>query len=470
MAMEVKSGKRQERSAPERIALASLVVATGLALAKLLVGIVTGSLSVLSEGLHSTLDAGVTALTFFAVRLAAKPPDHEHPYGHGRAENLAALAQATLLVLLGGGVAFEALVHLANGTIIHPPWYAFALMVVSIGVDYGRSRALRRAARRYDSQALAADAANFTADLFGSAAVLAGLLVARAGWTAADPVAALVVVLLVWFIGTRVGISAVQVLMDSSPKGVDDRLRSAVGAVEGVVGVEGVRARKSGATTLADVTISVGRTSSVERSHEIASEIAKAVATAVPGAATVVHVEPSEKGEDVVARCFAAANRVGLADQVHNVFAIEHSEGLWLTMHAKVPANTPLYKAHEITDELERELRSEIRGLARVEIHLEPRERQQVPGRVVSSKWPDIVTETVALAERYRPILHCHEVAVSEVAGGLHLILHCDAAPDEPISAIHAASLGIESEVHRLWPEVLSVTVHFEPARAGPAP
>jgi divalent metal cation (Fe/Co/Zn/Cd) transporter len=233
--------------------------------------------------------------------------------------------------------------------------------------------------------------------------------------------------------------------------------------VEGVVDVSDVRVRRSGPHAHADVTVSVGRTTSVEQSHVIAEAVRGALQEAEPGTSAVVTVRPSAEGEDVVGRVFAAANRVGLADQVHNVLAVDHPEGLWLMLHAKVPPSTPLRRAHEVTDELERELRGEIDGLARVEIHLEPREPQSLQGRVVSAHEDELVRACRELAERHRPITRCHEVAVSEVDGGLHIVLHCEARPDTPIVDIHEASQKVEDEIHRTYPRVRTVTVHFEP-------
>lgn len=453
-----------EHAGPRRVALLSLLAAAVIAAAKLAVGIAAGSISVLSDGLHSTLDAGATGLTLVAVRVAAKPPDREHPYGHGRAENVAALVEAALMVSVAALVGLEALRRLLEGETLNPPVYALVVMGASVVVDAVRAVALRRAARRYASPALEADAMNFTADILGSVAVVAGLLAARAGSPAGDPAAALVVVLLVWGMAGRIGWRAAQVLMDRRPPGgVDEDVGRAAVSVDGVVEVPSVRVRQSGAEAHAEITVRIGRTHSVERSHEIAEAVREAVSEAVPGTSSVVRVEPSEATDDLVDRTFAAANRVGLADQVHNVLAVHHPEGIWLMLHAKVPPPTPLGRAHAVSDELEAELRREISGLARVEIHLEPRESQSLLGTVVSAERADLVAAVRDTAERHPPIRRCHEVAATEAAGGLHLVLHCEAPPSETIEAIHEASLRVEDEIHRDHPDVRTVTIHFEP-------
>jgi cation diffusion facilitator family transporter len=452
-----------DRSGARRMAFVSLLWTAAVAVAKLAVGFLTGSVAVLGDGFHSALDVCATALTFGAVRLAAKPPDSNHPYGHGRAENLAALGSAVLMVLVGAGVAAESVRRLVDGSTLRAPLYALVVAVAAIAVDSWRSVVLRRAAKRFSSPALAADAMNFTGDIGESLAVVVGLGATRLGFAAGDAIAALIVVGVMWVMAGRIGLSAIHVLMDTTPTSLTESVALAARAVPGVVDIGDLRVRRSGADVHAEVTLSVGRTASVEQSHEITEAVEAAVARAVPGATTMVHVEPSPAGEDVVARTFAAANRIGMADQVHNVLAIRHPEGLWLMLHAKVPAETALDRAHEVTLELERELRKEIAGLARVEIHLEPHEPQSLHGTVVSAQSLELTTRVQDIAGRHPPIDRCHEVAVSRTGDGLHLVLHCEAPPQASIAAIHDASLGIEADIHAAFPEVRSVTVHFEP-------
>jgi cation diffusion facilitator family transporter len=446
-----------------RAALGSLAWTMAIATAKLVIGVLTGSVAVLGDGLHSAFDVMIACVTLFAVRLAAKPPDATHPYGHGRAENLAALGEAAVMSLVGAGLAVAATSRLLSGAEVDVPSYAIVVTAVALVIGVWRAGVIRRAARRFSSPALEADAANITADVAESVAVLAGLVAMRLGFPAGDPIAAYIVVVLMWAMAARIGWAAVNVLMDRAPSDLSDRLSSVVGGVAGVVGVDDIRVRQSGPDVHAEVTVSVGRTSSVEQSHDITEAVEAAVAHAVPGATATVHVEPSREGEDIVARTFAAANRLGMADQVHNVLAIRHPEGTWLMLHAKVPRETPLGRAHHVSDALERELRAEIDGLARVEIHLEPREPMALEGRVVSAHHADRIREITQIAEAHPPFTRCHEVAMTEAADGLHLVVHCEAPSATPIAEIHDASLTVEAEIHRRYGDVRTVTVHFEP-------
>ena len=452
-----------DRTGARRVAFVSLLWTAAIAGAKLTVGALTGSVAVLGDGFHSGLDVVATAFTLVAIRVASRPPDREHPYGHGRAENLAALGSSVVMALVGAGVAWEAIRRLVEGVVFSPPGYALAVAGGAIVVDVWRAAVLRRAAKRYSSPALEADALNFTADIGESLAVLFGLTLASAGIPAGDSIAALLVVVVMWALAGRVAVSAVQVLMDRHPSSLADQVAIAAGKVPGVIQVRDLRLRQSGADMHAEVTVGVGRTSSVEQSHEITEAVEAAIADIAPGTRTLVHVEPSHEGEDLVARTFAAANRIGMADQVHNVLAVRHPEGLWLMLHAKVPPSIPLGRAHEVTLDLEKELRREIDELARVEIHLEPREPRRLSGVVVTAQRADLVEFASSAAERHPPITRCHEVAVSQADDGLHLVLHCEAPGATSIAEIHDASLDIEAEVHARFDDVRSILVHFEP-------
>jgi cation diffusion facilitator family transporter len=454
---------RTDRSGARRVAFAAVFWTAGIASLKLVIGLLTGSVAVIGDALHSVLDVVAALLTFGAVRLAAKPPDENHPFGHGRAENLAALGEAMIMFVVGAGVAVQAIHKLLSHEPVRAPVYALAAMALATVVAAWRAMTLRRAAKRFASPALEADATNITADIFESLAVIGGLGAARLGFHAGDPIAALVVVGTMWLMSGRIGLSAIHVLMDRVPEDLTQRLTEACAGVSGVIDVGDLRVRQSGADVHAEVTVSVGRTTSVEQSHDITEAVEAAVAGAVPGATATVHVEPSTRGEDIVARTFAAANRIGMTDQVHNVLPITHPEGTWLMLHAKVPPWTTLRDADAITDQLEAELHREIAGLARIEIHLEPHELRALHGKVVVRE--DLADGARRLAEGHPPITRCHEVVVSEANDGIHLVLHCEAPPDTSIAAVHDASLGAEQDIHGVFPEVKTVTIHFEPER-----
>jgi cation diffusion facilitator family transporter len=199
----------------QRTALASVLAAAALVAIKLVVGLVSHSLGVLAEAIHSATDLAAALLTFFAVRVAVRPADREHPYGHGKAEHLSALGEGGILIVASLAIAVESVSRLVGrSTHVDTRWYTFAVLIAVIAIDASRSLASRRGAHRHGSAALSANALHFTLDLIGSVAVLIGLVLVRAGHPQADSVAALLVAGLALFSAGRLMRRSVHALMD----------------------------------------------------------------------------------------------------------------------------------------------------------------------------------------------------------------------------------------------------------------
>jgi cation diffusion facilitator family transporter len=230
-----------------RAALASVAASLTLALVKFAAGSMAGSLALLSEAAHNGLDVGASALTYYAVRVSDKPADEDHPFGHAKIEAVAALAQTGFLIVLAVAVALEALRRLGEATTVDANLFAFAVILMSIGVDFTRWRVLARVALQTHSDALAADSLHFSSDLLSSVLVLVGLAATRAGWPHADAFAAVGVAVFIGVAGFRLGRRTVDALVDAAPKGLAGALRVTVERVPGVAGTDFVRLRRSGA-------------------------------------------------------------------------------------------------------------------------------------------------------------------------------------------------------------------------------
>lgn len=281
-------------SIQQRTALGSVLVALALVAMKLTTGILSHSLGLIAEAIHSATDLVAALLTFFAVGVAARPPDPEHPFGHGKAEHLSALGEGGVLVLASIAIAAEAIDRLLGGSApVRATWYAIAVAGVAIALDATRWLSSRRVARRKLSAALHANALHFALDMVGSSAVLIGLLLVRSGDHNADAIAALLVAAIVLFSAGRLMRRNVQVLMDSAPTSrAQESAREAIEGVEGAVSLRRLRMREAGGRHFADVIITVPADTDVATGHAIASAIERAVEQALPGSDVVVHVEP----------------------------------------------------------------------------------------------------------------------------------------------------------------------------------
>ena len=277
----------------ESVALSSVAAGLGLTVTKFVVGILTGSIGILSEAVHSLLDLASAILTYFAVNFDGMPADDSHPFGHGKIESVSAFIETGLLFLTSIGIIYEAVRRLLEGGKVEATWYAFAVIILAIIVDISRSRALYRVAKETRSQALEADALHFHSDIYSSGAVLLGLGFVWFGIPGADAIAAIVVALFVGLAGYRLGRRTLDVLVDKAPEGVAERARELAEGVEGVSRVIQVRARPLGSNVFVEVRIAVNRTYSVEKTHAIATSIERTVESAIPHAEVAVRIEPA---------------------------------------------------------------------------------------------------------------------------------------------------------------------------------
>ncbi|MEA2456561.1 MAG: hypothetical protein QOI45_2823, partial [Thermoleophilaceae bacterium] len=357
-----------------RTALLSVGAAVLLVAVKLVTGLVTGSLAFVAEAVHSGTDLVAALLTLFAVRVAIRPPDREHHYGHGKAEHLAALAESAFLIIVSVGIAGESLRRLiaGGGHAVEATWWAFVVLGVVIALDASRAVASRRAARRFSSAAFAANALHFASDLAGSVAVLIGLVFVAAGQPTADAVAALFVAGLVVVAGLRLARRSVDVLMDRSEVEAEERIRSVLARLAEPVELRRIRVRHAGGRHFADLVLAVPPDAGLTQAHAISDEVERVVEESLPNSDVVVHVEPSEPSGDLRERATAAASSVPEVREVHNVRAMHLPDGYELSLHVKLPSELTLTESHGVVERLEALIRAAIPGLRNVHTHIEP--------------------------------------------------------------------------------------------------
>ena len=323
---------------------------------KLGTGLASGSLGLVSEALHSGTDLVAALLTFFAIGVASQPADLSHPYGHGKAEHLAALAEAFVLLLVSLVVGALALARIAGWIEIETStaWWVFAAVGVVITIDVSRTLVSLRAARRFESPALASNALHFGSDLVGTLAVLAGLLAVRAGWPAGDSVAALFVAFLVVSAAGRLIRRNVDVLMDRAPADAVLAARAAIARLDPPVELRRLRLREAAGRTFTDVVIGVSPGAAVGQGHAVADRVEAAVHGALPGSDVVVHVEPAGVEAALRERVRESAMSVSRVREIHNLSVIELPDGVHVSLHLKLPGELPLDEAHTIAEHVER--------------------------------------------------------------------------------------------------------------------
>ena len=446
------------------VALGSVLTSAFLTALKLIIGLATGSLSVLAQAADNGLDLVTTLTTYFAVRVAERPADADHPYGHGKVESLSALAETGLLVLTCLGIGYQAVRRLLTGSEgVRYAEVAVGVMVLSIGIDLVRTAMLHRTARRHHSQALAADALNFTGDILSSGLVIAGLFFARAGIPWADPTAALLVAGVVLTGALRLARQAVDVLLDREPQGLAERACEIVAAVSGVVACQALRARRVGAKTFVEVTIGVDRAAGVETAHNVASAVETALQSHLTPVDVVVRVEPTARPDETPhERVALLAQRHGTP--VHQVFIHEGPDGLTVDLHCEVEGDLPLRAAHDLASALEERILQAMPGVARVVTHIEPR-RTSVAS---SGEDPQMRRRAEAAVQealqQVDGVAECHRIEVNRSSGHYVLSLHCEVVGRTPVEEAHRIASELEAAVRQRLPQVQRVVVHTEPA------
>jgi cation diffusion facilitator family transporter len=446
-------------SPQRRSALVSVAAAVALVVLKLSVGLATHSLGLISEAVHSGTDFVAALLTYFAVRVAARPADVTHEFGHGKAEHLSALGEAAILSAASIFIsvrAIERLTGITHGE-VRTAWYAFAVLGVVIAIDLSRTVFSWRTARKYESAALTSNALHFGSDLAGSIAVLVGLLFAHAGHPTGDPIAALFVGVLVLMAAARLIKANVDVLMDRAPAAAEASALLAIKSINPPVEVRRLRMRQAGSRQFADVVIGVSPGAAVGQGHAAADAVEAAVARALPNADVVVHVEPIEEGS-LRERALAAAIGVRRVREVHNMTLVQVAGHTELSLHAKLPGELSLEEAHAIAEELEEAICAAVPEIHGVQTHLEPLTEEQ-EAREVEAADAATVKRIVKDATGSEP----RELRFLRTDAGLVAFLTLGLDGTSRLDQAHSRASQIEERIRRERPDIADVIVHTEP-------
>jgi cation diffusion facilitator family transporter len=458
------------RAEKRGVALNSVLAAIGITTFKLIVGLTTNSLGILSEAAHSGLDLIAALITLLSVRVSDKPADADHQYGHGKFENFSAFLETGLLLLTCLWIVWEAMRRLMGRghSLVEPSIAAFIVMFASMAVDAWRSRALRRVAIKYDSQALQADALHFSTDIWSSGVVILGLALVEAGrlsgvqWLRkADPVAALFVAGVVVYVSSRLARQTIDALLDAAPPGVRNRILDEVLRVEGVLDVERARIRRAGNRYFADLLVALRRSVTFEKSEQVAAAVTAAVHRVLPDADVMVRSIPRAASEEnLFDRIRGVASRQNL--NVHDVSVQDLGGQLHVEQHLELDERMSLRDAHEVVSRLEEQMGRDVPELSSILTHIESE-----PATIETT---DAVFHDGALERRLRQaaagfpeILDMHDLTLKRIAGRVYVSCHCTMPDELPLARVHDVSTQLELRFRKAAPELFKVLIHTEP-------
>ncbi len=464
--VELEAMRRDKKA----VALNSVCAAIFITTLKVVVGITTGSLGILSEAAHSGLDLIAAAITLFSVRVSDKPADADHQFGHGKVENFSAFIETGLLLLTCVWIVYEAIARLFFQTVeIRPSIWAFVVMFVSIAIDLWRSRSLKRIALRYDSQALQADALHFSTDVWSSSVVIVGLCIVafaerthRPGLLRADPIAALFVAGVVVWVSWRLARQTIDALLDAAPAGARTSIIDHVAAVQGVLEIERVRIRRAGNRYFVDLNIALSRQVTFQRSGMVASAAREAVRQVLPEAdVDVIAIPRAAHEENIFDRIRGVATRNNW--YVHDISIQEIDGKLHVEQHVELNEDLTMLEAHDLVTRLEAEIRDEVSEVDSILTHIESE-----PARIEHTQSIEhdakLEKQLLAISANFREIHDMHDVVFKRVSGRLYISCHCTFDDAMPLSRVHEIQTELEIAFKHAHPELYRVLIHPEPA------
>jgi cation diffusion facilitator family transporter len=449
----------------QQVALTSVLASIFLTVMKLVVGIMTGSIGIISEAAHSALDFGAASLTLFAVNMSDKPADSKHHYGHAKVESVSALIETGLLVVTSIWIIYAAAERLIAGTTeIEVKWYAIAIMVISIIVDFSRSTALKKVAKETNSQALEADALHFSSDILSSAVVLLGLVFVSMGIAWADAVAGIAVALLVGRAAFSLGKKTIDVLIDAAPEGLAERIEEITMTVGGVIAIDKIRVKPTGPQVFIEMAVCVNRTLSVEKVQTICAKVENRVREEFPVGDITINTRPIALNSETI------AERVHVIGLNHNLHAHNISTNLaeqkkQISFDVEIDQQLTIKQAHDTVNALEEELHREFDEELDICIHLDPLRNDDRYTNSLQPEEKELVHNTIINASHNIENIHdVHDILIRKSEEGkLFITLHCSFNDDALLEEVHFLTSQLEGAIYRSLPDAGRVIIHAEP-------
>jgi cation diffusion facilitator family transporter len=451
-----------------RIAYASMYAAIFIVTIKFLATWLSGSLAVLSELFHSSIDLIACVATIISVKISARPPDEDHNYGHEKVESFSALFQVIILIIMCAYLIYEAIHRLIYPPEISINIFTFSVIIICIAIDFSRSRALKRVAKETNSQALEADSLHFTSDIFSSIVVLISMVLTYFSISReADAVSAILVSILIIITTFRLSKRAIDALMDRVPAGLRDKLTYESEKIQGVEGVKNLRIRSTGSKIFIDLTILIARTKLFSQVQEIMDNVERKIKEISPLADMVVHSEPIEtKDETINEKIRMIVNNSGF--KCHDIFSHKIKDDIITELHVEIDDTNDLGQAHKKISLLEEKIKQEIPIVSKTIIHLDEPSEILYDTTDITYKSNELIKNINNILNEYKEIKSYGDMEVVNTNGKIRVSLSCEFGIDMSFEEVHDLVTILESKIYlrlkELYPKLANVIIHAEPS------
>lgn len=453
------------------VAFKSVLAAVFLTIIKMVVGLTTRSLGIISEAAHSALDLGAAFITLFAVKASDKPADERHNFGHGKIENFSALIEAFLLLVTCIWIIYEAVGKIASKNYdVKPDVYAFAVMIITIVINISRFISLDRAAKKFNSQALKADALHFSSDIYSSIVVLVGLFFSSIGFPEADPIAALGVSVLVLIATFRLSKETYDALIDTAPIGSVEKIKDCVMSVDGVLSCEKVRVRTSGSIIFIDINVGLNEYENHQDIHRIIHEIREKVNLKYPNSDISIYTFPVEESDNMSHdEVYSNIKKIcyeikGIKNAHHiKVFNVEGKKHI--LMHVEAENDIDLEEAHRLVHVLKEKIIETIENVSDVFITPQIRQHDQAEVVDVTVDNTKMLTNIELLVNNTINNISCHKIKLYKQDESYTVFLHCNLSSKTKLDGLENVSSKISKNIKKHFSSINDVNIHFEPEK-----
>ncbi len=439
----------------------STAAISSVVLVEITLGWVVGSLAIVSDGLHALLDALTTFALFIATRASLRPPDEEHMYGHEKFESMGGLVGGIVLIGVALLIMYEAIIRLAQNTLINPEWEIAGFIAVgyTFCVDFFRVGTLRKA-RHGESVTMKAGLYHAIADLTSTLIALIGFSLATMGMYYGDPLASIVLSILLTYLSVKLVWSSGMELSDRTSKDVTEKVKREIDIIKGIHKCKNLKVRKVGTKTFVEATIQVPDYLSLEEAHKLASEIETNLKKSLGTAEVTIHIEPSEAEMTTEKQVVMLAAKVEGIKEVHEIETIYVDGKLYVTLHAYVAPKLSVEEAHQKAEQIEKEIAQSIQDVENVTVHIEPLSAKKKKGPTIHEG--EIRKIVHKVAEQRKESLRIRRIMTCVAGKRLYINIDCCFTQQITIEEAHEIASQVEENMQKHFAET-KVTVHMEP-------
>lgn len=438
----------------------SLLAIFSAFLVELIFGLISNSLALITDSIHALLDSVVTVVLLLAARMAVKPPDEEHTYGHGKIESLGGLIGGIAIFLIACFFIYESINRIQSPPpSVLPGLFAIIGGLYTIGVDFFRIILLRKSIKKIGGTTLKADFYHAFMDLGSTIVAIVGIVLASYGFYHGDFVAALILGGLLAVLSVKLVYKTALDLTDIISPQLVKNVQEIVTSTEGVIDAESILMRRSGDTIFADVTISLRGDTSFDKAHEISNNVEKNIRNQISNASITIHFEPNWEEVPLDAKILDIAKSVDGVKGVHNVSTHKTKGKTYSDLHVMVDRESDLLSAHKISEIVEQEIQKNLPEIEHATIHLEPfvtvPENFNVEDKITEEKIKTIL-------EKYSEIKKIGRIVSLNFENILKIDIDCSFDKELSIEKVHDLTSEIE---HVIREEIKNavITIHPEP-------